>query len=365
MGSVSVRKHPGQLRLYPSQQTFTTEHRTYVRLPIILSRRTNSWSMTASREDLEFRVHDVLYIDFLGFADRVTSADERGLGSLVHLLERIADARQEFDVEGQPQPDGGYLVRMKPEITTFSDHVVASFPSEPNRGPVQEILWRVVRDGWVDSVHHQMQKITASLMLGALEIDLLVRGGLSCGALVHNQRVVIGKALIDAYRLESEVAGVARIAVSDDIELSGRVVIEGDGVRCLDYTTELMLLADERYRDARAWADDVIRRIDARLPGLTDKQAFKWRDFRGRLAHQRETWPGKLKNFGSSGCGTAWGRRARSVRIPTSFFPTQLVPKDVATARCGLDLQGGRHGYVSVRGAWKIEVVRLSADRSA
>jgi hypothetical protein len=248
--------------------------------------------MNSPDRESEFRVHDVLYVDFLGFADRVTTVGEGELSVLVRLLEAISEARQQFDVQGDAQPDGSYRITMRPEITTFSDHVVASFPNEPNRGPAQEAVWRVVREGWLDSIHHQMQKITASLMLGALEIDLLVRGGLSRGMLLHNQSVVIGKALIDAYRLESERAVFARVAVADDIEVSGRVVVDGDGVRILDYMTELMLLADERYGGAGPWATDVIQRIDARLHGMTDRQADKWRDFRDRLAYQRYIWPG-------------------------------------------------------------------------
>jgi hypothetical protein len=140
-------------------------------------------------------------------------------------------------------------------------------------------------------MHHQMQKITASLALGALELDMLVRGGLSRGQLVHNQAVVIGKALIDAYELESEIAVFARVAASKNIELSGRISAKSDGVRCLDYMTELMLQAKERFGDTRTWATEMIRRIDLRLPHMNDRQAAKWQDFRARLDHQRITWP--------------------------------------------------------------------------
>jgi hypothetical protein len=140
-------------------------------------------------------------------------------------------------------------------------------------------------------MHHQMQKIAASLALGALELDMLIRGGLSRGQLIHNQAVVIGKALIEAYELESETAVFARVAASNNIELSGRISFESDGLRCLDYMTELMLQAEERFGDARTWATEIIRRIDLRLPHMNDRQAAKWQGCRARLDHQRITWP--------------------------------------------------------------------------
>jgi hypothetical protein len=85
------------------------------------------------------------------------------------------------------------------------------------------------------------QRITARVVRAALDVDLLVRGGLSQGRLYHRGRVVIGEAMVDAYRLERCVAACARVAVSPRIPDKEGLFIDTDGTRCLDFFTELML----------------------------------------------------------------------------------------------------------------------------
>ena len=41
-----------------------------------------------------------------------------------------------------------------------------------------------------------------------------------------------------------------------------RLYTDADGVRCLDYINAMMLLADERHGDARAWAQDRLAEIE-------------------------------------------------------------------------------------------------------
>ena len=194
--------------------------------------------------------HEVLFLDFLGFASAVELWDDERMQSLIAALAGIADAQSTFDIKGEPQSDGSYKITSPAEITTFSDNIVVSYPLiYANR---DDEVGRFLSTGWAGMVRHQMQRITARVVRAALDVDLLVRGGLKSGQ--YRGRVVIGEAMVDAYRLERCVAACARVAVSPRIPDKEGLFIDTDGTRCLDFFTELMLTADEVHGDALAWA---------------------------------------------------------------------------------------------------------------
>jgi hypothetical protein len=130
--------------------------------------------------------------------------------------------------------------------------------------------------------------------MAGLEVGLLMRGGLSRGKLYHHGQVVVGEAMIDAYRLESKVARTARVVVSRRIDDNDRLFTDADGERCLDYIGAMMLLAKDRHGDALAWARDKLVEIEAKITELTAnglaKEAAKWAEFRNKLRFAVETW---------------------------------------------------------------------------
>jgi hypothetical protein len=238
--------------------------------------------------------HEVLFLDFLGFAASVQNWDDEQMGRLIEILLAISNAQSAFDVRGEVQSDGGYKISSRPEITTFSDHIVVSYPDIAKPPEMPDEIWHVISDGWAGMVREQMQRITAQVAYAALEIGLLVRGGLSRGKLYHGSRVVVGEAMVEAHRIESKVADVARVVVSPTIGDHDRLFTDTDGERCLDYMTELMLLVQDRHGDARVWAIDTLAQIGATITdlerkGLT-KEATKWIYFRDKLSHAAETW---------------------------------------------------------------------------
>jgi hypothetical protein len=239
--------------------------------------------------------HTVLFLDFLGFANAVQEWDDARLEKLISLLVSLAAQRSAFDVKGEPQPDGSYKITSPAEITTFSDHIVASYPSLAEPADIELGLWQAFSSGWMGMVLEQMQKITAQVAIAALDLRLLVRGGLSRGKLYHFGQVVVGEAMIDAYRLESTVALNPRVVVSpritdDDL----RLFQDDDHERCLDYVGEMLLIAEDRYGDARAWARETLHEVMSVVGTLTGggrpKEAAKWMYFRDRLRHAMETW---------------------------------------------------------------------------
>jgi hypothetical protein len=110
------------------------------------------------------------------------------------------------------------------------------------------------------------------------------------GKLYHQGRVVVGEAMVDAYRLETKIAQTARIVVSSRISSDDRLFIDADGERCLDYMDRMMLLAEDRYGDAKAWAREHLTEIETTIKGLRPHEAAKWVYFRDKLCHAMETW---------------------------------------------------------------------------
>lgn len=241
------------------------------------------------------REHEVLFLDFLGFASAVEQWDDQRMERLIWVLAGIAEAQSSFDVKGEAQQDGSYKITSPAEITTFSDNIVVSYPAV--LGDPADPVSTLLAPGWAQLVRQQMQRITAEIVRAGLDVGLLARGGLSRGRLYHQGRVVVGEAMVDAYRLERYVAKQARVAVSPRIADNEGVFVDADGTRCLDYFTDLMLSAERAHGDALAWARETRASIDATIEALTNsgrqKEAAIWRNFRDWFcSNVRNSWPG-------------------------------------------------------------------------
>jgi hypothetical protein len=155
-------------------------------------------------------------------------------------------------------------------------------------------VWEVVANGWDGMVRERMQAITAQVVMAALGLGLLVRGGLSRGKLYHQGRVVVGEAMVDAYRLETKVARNARVVVSPRISDNDRLFTDADGERCLDYMDQMMLLAEDRHGDAQGWARSKLSEIEATINALLangqSNEAAKWDYFKDKLSYAMKTW---------------------------------------------------------------------------
>jgi hypothetical protein len=192
-----------------------------------------------------FTDHLVLYMDFLGVSEAATSWPEDRAAKLIELLTAIAEEKSEFSIDGASQPDGSYKFKITPETATFSDHIVASY----------RMNWQ--EDERLNAIMVEMYvKVAQDLLISAarraLDIGMLVRGGMTIGKLHHSGSVVFGGALVDAYRLESRVAIYPRVAVSSRIysRLSNRdrIAQDTDGIWYLKYLSELSrnIQADDR-----------------------------------------------------------------------------------------------------------------------
>lgn len=137
-------------------------------------------------QDYEDRL--VAFIDILGFSELVggTASD---VSRLRHLTAALKDL---YDHIWQWEADGSYSSFA---FTQFSDSIVISSLA-----------------GTSDSFEMLQQ-----LLLGVMELvdsyDILVRGGITRGELIHDRVMVVGPAMVEAYHLESKVAKYPRIII--------------------------------------------------------------------------------------------------------------------------------------------------------
>lgn len=140
-----------------------------------------------TQEAYEKRV--VLFLDILGFKELIKKGRE------IELLDVLSIPQ---DLVGKYPFDGS----TKMEITAFSDSIVVSELVES------------------DFNIRRMVGYASYLFTKFLEKKILIRGGIALGNLHHKDGIVFGPALVEAYKLESELAFYPRIAVTDEIARS-------------------------------------------------------------------------------------------------------------------------------------------------
>lgn len=126
----------------------------------------------------------VCYIDILGFKKLVKNAQDR------FSIKKIYDG-----LYFKGSPFWGDYDSSVTKVSEFSDHITISFlHCCPER--IYEIL---------------------GVVLNLTDYGMMCRGAISHGHVCHNENVLFGPALIEAYDLESNVANFPRIIISDDV----------------------------------------------------------------------------------------------------------------------------------------------------
>ncbi|HEU5047867.1 MAG TPA: hypothetical protein VFT64_08500 [Rickettsiales bacterium] len=190
----------------------------------------------------EYQDHIILYIDLLGFKDAIRSNKEI-IDIIEELLTIIAGIKREYQIEEIP----GNMIEMNPAISTFSDHLVVSYPIAPLKK--HKVLdWVIV----------EFRKIVGSLIIRTLRDGFLLRGSLTLGNIYHHKGIIFGEGLNRAYEMESKVAIYPRIVVSDDVlpiaapaeAYVGKMIKEDfDGILHLDYLDDTLIRCPSWWRD--------------------------------------------------------------------------------------------------------------------
>ncbi|MER2005925.1 MAG: hypothetical protein ABS939_00615 [Psychrobacillus sp.] len=142
----------------------------------------------------------IVFIDILGFKEHIKLSvnDPTYFIKMRNVLNHIS-SYQEIN-------NGDDFLAQKDigkEVTVFSDSVVISYPVE-----LQGSLYRLL----MDVIYMQLE------LFGE---GILFRGGLTVGKLCHDDNIVYGPAMVEAYELESKVAVYPRVIVSE------KAIVEG------------------------------------------------------------------------------------------------------------------------------------------
>lgn len=235
--------------------------------------------------EAELREQFVAYIDLLGFSASSVSADSQSTKSVLKLLQSLATLKKEFKVEIQKQPNGK-TIDLVPAISTFSDHIVISYPLEETQAKINEkesISIIVI----LSNFHDLLVNIAAA----SLRSGFLTRGGATIGNLYHADGIVFGEGLIDAYRIESKISCYPRVVLSNTItqrrewmEWGYDIARGDDGLPYFNYYRNFALASLLRIKDFKddveEWFNKIVEIINKNIANLhsTDKQAelAKW-----------------------------------------------------------------------------------------
>lgn len=191
-------------------------------------------------ESLPIKEQFVLFVDLLGSSEASKSDDFEKQRSIVDLLQAIRSQVSEESVTVTLSDDArghsGRLgeIRISPEFSAFSDHFIASY-----RLPDDQNLFG--KYFWLNLFLQEAQRIIGMVSFRALDLGLLIRGGITIGILHHESGVVFGKGLVEAYELESKVSIYPRIVVGPKIyqdasdDMKKLLYQDKDGIWHLNY----------------------------------------------------------------------------------------------------------------------------------
>ena len=236
----------------------------------------------------------VVFVDLLGTSDSVSGKGDSQ--ALLELLTTIAAMRSDFLFDGHSQEDGSYKFFIAPAISTFSDSIVLSFPIPHYELDEPEAEFMLTM--YIGMALKQTRKLIGKLAEDAIKIGMLVRGGIALGELHHQDGVVMGPGLVEAYGLESRVSKYPRVTISSNIyshihinDRAGDMRLDKDGIWHLDYFRNLHFTTSQDP----ALAADVSALIEKNIH--THGQARRWNEyskwfwFRSELAEVRRLDP--------------------------------------------------------------------------
>lgn len=243
--------------------------------------------------------HLIFFIDFVGFADvtgRWNAENETRLNSLIELLSELQSLGGEFDLNEEAQ-ESGTRFSIRPAISTFSDHVVISYPTEQLR--------KMNDDDFLGTALLLAGKLVSNLAGAAMQLGLLIRGGATVGPLYHSHGVVLGPAMVEAYHLESRVSIYPRIAVSrklySQVKINPRTLVllqDHDGITHFNYFKSMITRSPVAGEGLGTWLSNVRRTVAANVEEFERTERWnelaKWVWFRQQLEHARSVLPDAL-----------------------------------------------------------------------
>jgi hypothetical protein len=157
----------------------------------------------AVSDQVAYRSRVLVYVDILGWRKLVAKSatdfsDMEQVGQAVVALKNSIESAEQLK---------GLDEELAPEVTVFSDTVVASCPPDPTA--IELLLTNV-----------------QAFCLNLMAVGLYTRGAVVEGLLHHRDGVIVGPALVDAYLLESTVAKYPRVVVAGPVLERIRAVLQ-------------------------------------------------------------------------------------------------------------------------------------------
>lgn len=204
--------------------------------------------MTSASSHLEF--YFVAFLDLLGFSDMVKCDCESPSGSDLYM-EKL------FDIYEQTlknhKPNTGL------EIVQFSDSIVLAIQFLKNNFPI-------------------FIKLIANFQYDLFSKAFLCRGGVAYGKHFSKEGFLFSNGLIEAYKIEREIAKYPRVAVSRDlIELIYKdklmiddipLTMENDNIFFVDF------LANKNLNDSAVYLQTILNNAPQSNPSVMEKHRW-------------------------------------------------------------------------------------------
>src|SRR5271154_6180098 len=126
--------------------------------------------MPETNNPLTYSDHFTIFADLLGFEAAIAISDDTLRLSILKLLTDLSALKSDFTLTATPIPDqtGKHFV-IRPAVSTFSDHIVISYPLERVYAELGEQTAPLV-------LLNQSQTLLAAIAGQALRLGFLFRG---------------------------------------------------------------------------------------------------------------------------------------------------------------------------------------------
>lgn len=147
--------------------------------------------------ELEYEHRIVCFIDILAFKNIINKTIDKDGNDLIEEIKAVNEAlllvREFLDIEKE------FDTTVSKVVTQFSDSIVISFlVNEPSQ------------------VFYTLHGILL-LIMNFMYRGILVRGGISYGKLIHNDKILFGPGMITAYETESKAALYPRVILDKTV----------------------------------------------------------------------------------------------------------------------------------------------------
>ena len=145
--------------------------------------------------NINYQLRYIAFLDLLGFKDMVkqSAVSQDVLNTIYRALSYIGDIQHDNYNGMLPMADLGK------QVTAFSDSIVISYDASMPGGGFHVLM---------DLVY---------ICNDLLGIGIPVRGGVTVGQLIHDERKCFGPAMVEAYYMESQMAIYPRIIINPNV----------------------------------------------------------------------------------------------------------------------------------------------------